>query len=681
MKIVLRCTVLGLLITSAAGLAQVTPEEEARLLAPRATDYAIKHRLLRLGTAAAPPLLEQLSSPNAVLAFESRSILRWVTNHASAEEQAGLRERYAGTLGSEDPAARAFVAELLGIIGGDEVLPLLTPLLRDEGACAAAADAINHVPGPAGTHALTGALKTESPLIRATVAKALGYRGDRAAIRALVAAAKSRDDEVRIAVWDALAALGDAEGEEAIREGTTTGRRRMKAAALTALTHLADAYHAAGRREEANTLYTEVLVGSHVRATIEAALLGLGKTGGPDDAPKLSPFLSHESASVQVAAVSALAQLPGAAAAEALAGALKADSHTVRYCAAAALAVRDAPRGIPTLVEMAGGDDPGLAEVALRALGRVSDTAAIQAVAEGMSSETALVKDAALLSAISIAQMMTEEGRAQEAAQLHSTVLDQAANDDQRIAALHGLGAAGDPAALPQVHTALETEGRVADAAAMAYLGIAQRIAAADKQQAIDAYLRALDLLPPGPLREVAWARLRELGVAISPPEGFVTDWHVIGPFTEGDEGAGTAHPFAEQPVNLTKTYDIGGREAKWISHRTPNDGHLDLLPLLDPNTNCSAYAFAEVVVEQEQDVYLKIGSDDGVAIWLNGEKLHENIVPRGLNVDEDRVEAHLNAGANKLLAHVQNGGGGWDLAVRITNLRNRPVRFRMTSE
>ena len=113
----------------------------------------------------------------------------------------------------------------------------------------------------------------------------------------------------------------------------------------------------------------------------------------------------------------------------------------------------------------------------------------------------------------------------------------------------------------------------------------------------------------------------------------------------------------------------------------TPSDGHVDFLPLFQPNENVSAYAHAQVTVDKDQDVYLKVGSDDGVAIWVNGQKVHEKIVPRGLKVDEDRVDAHLKAGPNTLLCHVQNGGGGFDLCVRITDVRNRPVRFKMASQ
>jgi len=84
------------------------------------------------------------------------------------------------------------------------------------------------------------------------------------------------------------------------------------------------------------------------------------------------------------------------------------------------------------------------------------------------------------------------------------------------------------------------------------------------------------------------------------------------------------------------------------------------------------------VTVEQEQDVFLKMGSDDGIVCWLNGEKIHEVLAPRSLEVDQDNVPAHLKAGPNHLLLKVIEIGGGWEHCLRITDRNDQPVAFKM---
>jgi HEAT repeat protein len=681
MRLALCLVVGGVILGCAAGLAASPAEDEARLLAPRCTDYQVKHRLISLGVAAVPALFQQLATPNKVLAFETRSILRWVTLRATPEEREALRDTLAQGLRAEQPAVRDFSAELLGIIGGDAIVPLLAPLLADEAVCATAANSINRVPGPAGTQALVGALKGGAPVAQVAVAQALGRRGDRAAVKPLIVLAKSEDDPVRAAAWGALAAIGDAEGEEAIRAGAARGRRESREAALMAMARLARAHREHKRAAEAKALCLEVIAHSRVPTTIAEALDGLGRLGDPRVVPEITGLLGHEFLTVQAAAVQALGRIPGPAATKALIEALGQTSPQTRYQVVEALATRADETAVPILVETAGSKDEGLAAAAVGALGGLPTAAATAAVSQLLASKSPVLQGAALDAALRQADALAARGLAKEAISLDTQVLDAAKDDGHRATALQGLGRVGGAESLAKVEALLGAEGRVGTEAALAYIALAGRLAGSDKDQAIKVYQKALDVLPVGPEMEAVLAHLRALGVSISSPQGFTTDWWVIGPFTEGDEAKGTAHPFAEQPLDLKKEYQIGGRALKWKPVSTPSDGHVDFLPLFQPNENVSAYAYAQVTVDKDQDVYLKVGSDDGVAIWVNGQKVHEKIVPRGLKVDEDRVDAHLKAGPNTLLCHVQNGGGGFDLCVRITDVRNRPVRFKMASQ
>ena len=65
---------------------------------------------------------------------------------------------------------------------------------------------------------------------------------------------------------------------------------------------------------------------------------------------------------------------------------------------------------------------------------------------------------------------------------------------------------------------------------------------------------------------------------------------------------------------------------------------------------------------EDQSGVPMKIGSDDSVKVWLNGEVVHNNPVNRGAGDFQDDFKVNLVAGPNVLLVKVSERGGGWSL-------------------
>lgn len=82
-------------------------------------------------------------------------------------------------------------------------------------------------------------------------------------------------------------------------------------------------------------------------------------------------------------------------------------------------------------------------------------------------------------------------------------------------------------------------------------------------------------------------------------------------------------------------------------------------------------YYFATVLDSQgAQPARLLIGSDDGVQVWLNGEKIHDARVTRALQPRQDRVPVQLKSGKNLILLKLDQGqgAGGLSLAVEATS-------------
>ena len=71
------------------------------------------------------------------------------------------------------------------------------------------------------------------------------------------------------------------------------------------------------------------------------------------------------------------------------------------------------------------------------------------------------------------------------------------------------------------------------------------------------------------------------------------------------------------------------------------------------------------------QNAELLLGSDDGFAIWLNGEQVGAGLeIGRAVLVDSDRFPVRLRKGPNLLLVKVTQIGGEWGFCVRFRGLR-----------
>ena len=76
-----------------------------------------------------------------------------------------------------------------------------------------------------------------------------------------------------------------------------------------------------------------------------------------------------------------------------------------------------------------------------------------------------------------------------------------------------------------------------------------------------------------------------------------------------------------------------------------------------------SSYALITLESDSDQSgVDMKVGSDDSVKVWLNGEVVHTNAVNRGAGDFQDTFQVDLNAGNNLLLVKVSERGGGWSM-------------------
>ncbi len=142
-----------------------------------------------------------------------------------------------------------------------------------------------------------------------------------------------------------------------------------------------------------------------------------------------------------------------------------------------------------------------------------------------------------------------------------------------------------------------------------------------------------------------------------------VTDFHVIGPFPNPDFIAYGKPPVDPAKVDLRA--EIQGKRWTRPEKSAYRDGILNLSALLNAN-ECVAFVYRAVAVPQAGDGELLLGADDGLVVWFNGKKVHEDRESRGVVPGQIRIPVRFNAGTNQVLCMIQNGNGDWGVHLRI---------------
>jgi hypothetical protein len=141
----------------------------------------------------------------------------------------------------------------------------------------------------------------------------------------------------------------------------------------------------------------------------------------------------------------------------------------------------------------------------------------------------------------------------------------------------------------------------------------------------------------------------------------FITDWWLIGPFDNTNEnGLEIIYP-PEQEFDSSGTYTgTGGRPVKWERYRNEISGYIDFAGIYHPSDNGVAYARRTIHMEEEKDVRIGIGSNDGVRMWINDNLLLDHKVGRKAEPNQEILRVHFHKGENTVLLKIDQLGGGW---------------------
>ena len=212
---------------------------------------------------------------------------------------------------------------------------------------------------------------------------------------------------------------------------------------------------------------------------------------------------------------------------------------------------------------------------------------------------------------------------------------------------------------------------------ARVYLAVAKNVLGSDKDAARRFLLDAVRLSSSKRTRSAAVAELERIGEPLSglvAKSGFVGAWSVLAPFPKATKEDLGTHPFGAKAPDAAVPFEGPKGKMTWLSFRSADlDGLIDLRSLR-PKDNLSAYAISEIDWADAGPVTLKVGSDDGVAVWVNGALVHQNFTNRAVRVDEDVFPATFVKGKNRLMVKVSQGNGDVGFCLRIADQAGVPV-------
>ena len=170
------------------------------------------------------------------------------------------------------------------------------------------------------------------------------------------------------------------------------------------------------------------------------------------------------------------------------------------------------------------------------------------------------------------------------------------------------------------------------------------------------------------------------------PPDTFMTRWMVLGgiPVFDGEpdgndqetqKAAFDDEQLTDYNFDSPAKVEVDGNTYQWQLVES-NDDIIDLRDLLADENFVIGYALAEIHLAEPAKALLGIGSDDAVKIWLNGELIHRNWIPRALTKDDDLVPVSFKQGKNHLLLKIQNMEYDWSFACRVLSPASFPEKL-----
>jgi len=676
-----------------ATVAQVPSELTEVLQQLQSPDNALRlqamERAPKLGATLIPHLVPLLTHQDWRVQRAAQIVLETIAARATKTNAKDRQEVINALLTLTKPdrplPVRKVALQTLSICATDDAVPSLATLLSDESLRSDALATLKQIGSPAAAKAVANAAVNAKGAWLRDLLATLGEMRRPEGGPILLTMLKSGDPETKAVAAMALGRIGDAKAvaalADAVRQGVPT--------AFDALVRTGDLLLQRGQVSLAADAFERALQLAKDEHQRCAALLGLGKTGTAKALPLLVSALDAPELTVRQAAFDALVAYRHQEASRGLKEMWKRANLTQRGMLLRVFVARKEPTTPQLLRQSATDPNPEMRTTALTLMGELDDPTFEPVLWEAAMKGSDTIKNVALRSYLNIAERRARKGETAQARAMFERALQLTEQNhllELRERALSGLALLGDPQSLPLIERYLQQTNPPREAL-LAAIAIAETLMRQGKKTDATALARrVLSLRPPRDVGNRASQLLVRLGEdpsAIPRSQGFLCHWWLLGPLPNPDNRA-FDQAFIDEtslaPLRL-ETVRVDNRLLSWREIRIADpQGVVDLTQFFRQTEWVACYAYTEFVVDSDMDAELRIGSDDSVKVWLNGQLVHQFGGMRGLTVDQDRVRARLRKGVNRLLLKVTQSGGGWEFCVRLVALQGNPIAYHETS-
>jgi hypothetical protein len=369
-----------------------------------------------------------------------------------------------------------------------------------------------------------------------------------------------------------------------------------------------------------------------------------------------------------------LSKIKGAQTTRLLLESLTAPEEDVRGLAASLLIASDDPGATTGIVRAMKQGDPAARAQLVEVVNRREGNEATNALFEAAKDPDSNVR------AVALRVLSSRRGAARSRLlETYHSSLPTAASEEEVRTILTGIERLGDPSSLPLLRDLWE-KGTQRVAVMSAMLPIADTLAAGGKrEEAITIFRLALEQGGDARIVREGARKLRQLGIEVDVATqlGIIGNWWALGPINGREEWRDKDAFDVAVEINLATevAVSVGTLRWKYVPVDDPQ-GMVDLEQAVGSRNNAAAYLYAEVTSPSDLDALFRLGSDDDVIVWLNGQKVHQYIGDRGWGMDQDTAAVSLKQGRNTILVKVLNGGGQWACSLRITDRDGKPLKL-----
>ncbi len=167
----------------------------------------------------------------------------------------------------------------------------------------------------------------------------------------------------------------------------------------------------------------------------------------------------------------------------------------------------------------------------------------------------------------------------------------------------------------------------------------------------------------------------------------YFQEWMIAGPFPNENGAMGTDTDYLKSTGGEATTKPVAGKSFtalndqtfRWSKYHSPEFGVVDVCQKIGKSENAVAYANCRIYSDRDQSVTASFGSDDGVDIFLNGNKVFEKRGQRQFAVDQDTVALPLIKGTNYIILKLFKGPGDWRFSFQILNRNVGHHKYKYT--